>query len=338
MTGSGDKKKRKVLCIANPLSGGGLPLRRWPQVVSLLESFDTGHELLAEEGVAIDRLVLDRLNRGDCGEFAAIAGIGGDGTQSAIINALMRYSREHPDVTLPPYGFIPMGSGNDIAKSFGLSSRADFFVDDLRRSVSTLIHGADYLLDLGLMNGTYFADAITIGLDSHTLQLRNRQKRILERIPVLRRLTTGGLLYTWASSFGFFRHGTVQAEVMVDGQLWYSGPILNLIINNTRIYAGEFDFCTECYGNDGLLDVVVFSGRGDYLRKYLLSFRHNPRDIRRMATRLSNISSHCQGRHIRVSLSVPEAAQFDGEELPEAESFDVKVVPGAIRIKTPAEP
>lgn len=328
----------KILCVLNPLSGGGLPIQRWPQVVSLFEEFGIEYELLAETDVPIDEQVRDRLERGSPAEFEVISGIGGDGTQSAVINALMRYAEKHPEVVLPPYGFIPMGVGNDIAKSFGLTSRADFFVNDLHRAISTLVHGADYRLDLGLLKGTYFADAVTVGVDSHILRERNRQKRRLDRIPVLRRFTGSGLLYAWASSFGLWHHRTLSAEVIVDGALWYSGPVLNLIINNTRIYAGEFDFCTNCYGNDGLLDVVVFTGHRDYLGKYLLSFRQNPRDIRKMALRLSRISSHTQGRNVRISLSREEAAQLDGEEVPADDSFEVTVVHSAIHIKTPAEP
>ena len=328
----------KVLCVLNPFSAGGLPLQRWPQVVSLFEGFRTEYELLAESDVPIDDQVVERLERCNPQEFGAIAGIGGDGTHSAIINALMRYAKKHPEVPLPPYGFIPMGVGNDIAKSFGLTSRADFFVNDLRRAVSTLIHGADYRLDLGRLRETYFADAVTVGLDSHILRERNRQKRRLAKVPVIRRFTTGGLLYTWVSTFRFWHHRALAAEITVDGSLWYSGPVLNLIINNTRIYAGEFDFCTECYGNDGLLDVVVFTGHADYLSKYLLSLRQNPRDIRKMAVTLSKVSSHTQGRNIRVSLSRPEAAQLDGEEVPADDHFEITVIPGAIHIKTPAEP
>lgn len=328
----------KVLCVLNPLSGGGLPIQRWPQVESLLESFGVEYELLAEKDVPIDRQVIQRLEQGDADEFAAIAGIGGDGTQAAIINALMEFSKAHPDTKLPPYGFIPTGVGNDIAKSFGLTARADFFVNDLRRAVSTLIHGADYRLDLGVMNGKYFADAVTIGLDSQILRTRNRRKKRMDKVPVVRRFAGGALLYNWTIWGRFVRHRALGAEITVDDVLWYSGPILNLLINNTRIYAGVFDFCTNACSCDGLLDVVIFTGHRDYLGKYLLSLSRNPRDIRKMATKLTKESSHTQGRLIRIELSRPEGAQMDGEEMPADSKFEVQVVPQAIHIKTPAEP
>jgi diacylglycerol kinase family enzyme len=328
----------KVLCVLNPLSGGGLPIQRWPEVESLLESFGVEHELLAEKDIPIDRQVVQRLLQGGADEFGAIAGIGGDGTQSAIINALMELSKTHPEIGLPPYGFIPTGVGNDIAKSFGLTSRADFFVNDLRRAVSTLVHGADYMLDLGQMNGIYFADAVTIGLDSHILRARNKRKKQMDKSPLLRRFAGGALLYNWIIWGRIARHRALDAEIIVDDEVWYSGPIVNLLINNTRIYAGEFDFCTNASSCDGLLDVVIFTGHRDYLSKYLLSLRRAPRDIRKMATTLGKESSHTQGRRIGIELSSPEVAQMDGEEIDADNKFDVEVVPRAIHIKTPAEP
>jgi len=328
----------KVLCVLNPRSGGGLSIERWPQVAELLRGFGAEYELLSDRQVSIERQVCGRLEQSSPGEFQAIAGIGGDGTQSAAINGMMLYKKDHPGADLPPYGFIPVGTGNDIAKSFGLTSRADFFVDDIRRAVSTLIHGADYRLDVGNLNGRYFADAFTVGVDSHILMERNRQKRRLEKIPIVRMLARGLFLYSWVCWAKIWRHRMLEADIIVDGTRWYSGPIINLIVNNTRIYGGVFDFCPGAYGNDGLLDIITFTGQKDYLSRYLMSLRHNPVHIRKMAAKLSSVSSHTQGRIIDIVFKAPEAAQLDGEEIQASDRFHLEVIPRAIHIKTPAEP
>lgn len=328
----------KVLCVLNPLSGAGLSAERWPQVAELLRGFGADFELLSDKNIPIEKQVFDRLALARPGEFNAITGIGGDGTQSAAINGLMLFKAANPGFVLPPYGFIPMGTGNDIAKSFGLNSRSDFFVDDLRRAVSTLIHGADYRLDIGIINGRYFADALTVGVDSHILRERNRQKRWLDKVPLVRYLARGLLLYSWVCWGKIFEHHPRDAEITVDGVVWYSGPIMNLIVNNTRIYGGTFDFCTDSYGNDGLLDVIRFTGHTDYVGRCLLSLRQNPRHIRKMANKLSKVSTHTQGKVIDIVLKQPESAQLDGEEIPAADRFHVEVIPRAIHIRTPAEP
>lgn len=330
----------KVLCVLNPLAGGGLVMSRWPQMLAMFRSFKIEPELLSGRDSPIDVQVRQRLEQGGAAEFYAIVGIGGDGTQSAVINGMMSYRNSRPDAVLPPLGFIPMGTGNDIAKSFGLILRDDFFASDLRRAVSTIVYGADYRLDLGLINGRYFADALTVGVDSRTLRERNQRKERIQKVPLLGWLARGPVLYvvTWMGLFRFWRKPTLNVEICVDGTIWYSGPMLNVVVNNTRIYAGEFDFCTDGYGSDGMLDVVLFTGHFDYLSRYLLSLRHHPRAIRRMATILGRASSHTQGKNVRLSLSSPEPAQVDGEEIQSGDRFDITVVPRTIHIKTPAEP
>lgn len=329
----------KTLCLLNPASSDGEALVKWPHVAALMNEFGMQFDLLAEKGVPLQIQLIRHLQKHAIEDYAAIAGIGGDGTHSCILNAMLNHARLNPNIRWPPYAFIPMGTGNDIAKSFGLASRDDFFVSDLRRAVSTILHGADYRMDLGLLNGsTYFADALTIGLDSQVLQERNLNKRWIQRIPILRNLIRGKLLYTLSFGPRLMKHTPFHANIEIDGENWYSGPIVNLVIKNTRIYAGEFDFCPTTYANDGLLDVVVFTGHVDYLTSYFLALRSNPQAVRKWVMKMKKESTHILARRISIGINPPEAAQLDGEEIPASERYEVEVVPGAVHIKTPAEP
>ena len=87
-----------------------------------------------------------------------------------------------------------------------------------------------------------------------------------------------------------------------------------------------------------MLDVFLFTGHTDYLRSYLFAIRHHPEKIREFSERLNRVSTHVQGRDIRIRLEHPEGAQMDGEELPARNEFLITVAPGALAIKTPAEP
>ena len=328
-----------ALCALNPSSAGGLAMQRWPQIVDHLSAFRVNYELLAEKETPLGEQLRERLERSTTGEFDTIIGVGGDGTHSQLLNAMMQFSAGRADFKLPPSCIIPLGTGNNIAKSFGLTSREDFFVTDLRRAVGTVKYGADYHLDLGKIDGTYFADAFTIGLDSEILHDRNIKKGRIERIPVLREIVKGNyLLYTWALTSKFWKRRRRQVEIKIDGEHWYSGPIINMVINNTRIYGGEFDFSLNAYANDGLLDVIIFTGQVDYLSRYFLSLRRQPDRVLRMNDFLFKMSAQKQGARIEVQALEPEAAQIDGEELPPNRHFDISIIPNAIHIKTPAEP
>ncbi|MDD5483389.1 MAG: diacylglycerol kinase family protein [Kiritimatiellae bacterium] len=326
-----------VLCILNPAAGNGMGGRRWPKIAALLESFHISYEVLMAVDQPPAETVFQHFQKTDPGHYSAICGIGGDGTHSQVINALMRCRMQYPQRVLPPYALIPLGTGNDIAKSFGLAARGSIFADDLCPAVAAIRHGADYALDVGRIGDIYFVDALTIGLDSHILAAHNRYKAEIIKRPLLRRIVRGNFLYTWCMGLRLWRHKPVMAKVLVDGTEWYHGPVFNLVVNNTRIYGGEFVICPDSFANDGLFETVVFTGHHDYLSRYFLALRNNPREIMKMAAKLGRVSRHAQGRVIKIFLSRPEAAQYDGEMMPARGRFEIEVIPRAIKIKVPAE-
>jgi diacylglycerol kinase family enzyme len=114
--------------------------------------------------------------------------------------------------------------------------------------------------------------------------------------------------------------------------------MINLVVNNTRIYAGGFDFSEDAYADDGLLDVVLFTAHTDYLARYLLAMRHNPDRIRNLSDDLHRRSMHIQGARFDIHLSRPEPTQVDGEESTDSAHLQVSVIQRAFRIKIPAEP
>lgn len=330
----------KVLCVLNPEAAGGDAIKLWPTVADLLKRQGSDFELLScRRDVPIKEQVVSHLCSAGGDGYGVVAGIGGDGTHAAVINGLMQYRDICGGGALKSrYAFIPLGTGNDIAKSLGIRIQDDFSMRDLRRAVSTIAHGADYCLDLGIINGTYFADALTIGLDSRILIERNTQKRALDRIPLLKFMSRGRFLYTMSWGSRFFQHAPVEGEVLVDGSVWYRGKLINLVVNNTRIYAGDFDFSRDAYPDDGLLDVVLFNAHADYLARYLLAIRHNPDKIRDLSAELHRRSMQIQGHEIEIRLRDPEPAQLDGEEFPADSVFRISVAHRVLPIKTPAEP
>ncbi|MEI6789121.1 MAG: diacylglycerol kinase family protein [bacterium] len=328
----------KVLCVLNPGAAGGDALKLWPVVADLLHQQGVDYEVLSCDGSPIKDQVYSQLMAAGAAAYDVVAGIGGDGTHAAVINALMQVRAACGGVLKPRYAFIPLGTGNDIAKSLGIRIKDEYSPRDLRRAVSTILHGADYCLDLGVINGTYFADALTIGLDSRILMERNTHKRALETIPLLKYLAKGRFLYTMSWGSRFLQHAPVVGEIRVDGKSWYTGRLINVVVNNTRIYAGDFDFSRDAYPDDGLLDVVLFNAHVDYLTRYLLAIRHNPDKIRDLSAELHRRSMQIQGREIEIRLEDPEPAQVDGEEFPEDSIFKISVAHRVLPIKTPAEP
>ncbi|HCE42785.1 MAG TPA: hypothetical protein DET40_04495 [Lentisphaeria bacterium] len=329
-------KKIKVICFLNPLSCDGKSVERWKEVEVIFKELDIHYELVSHAG-DLSVKVRDILKAG-VPDPTTFVGVGGDGTHNALINGMMKYKESSPDAYLPSYAIIPFGTGNNIAKSFSMSPMENLIFSDIRRAVISTVWGADYRLDLGRIGSRYFADGFACGIDANILKGRDKDKYFLKKIPFLFWMVKGYLIYLYNVMKNIFGYGSVNGEIEVDGEKRYSGKILNIIINNTRIYAGEFDLTDTAYANDGKLDILISNGLANYLRRYLLSHRHFPRKIRRLGSYGEDSVYHIKGKVFNMKFDKPVPAQVDGEQIADAGEFTIETFPSAITLKIPVEP
>jgi len=135
--------------------------------------FGKAHDLLQAGGVTIleshpvrGGKALARTVRGaiKSGHEYVIVG-GGDGAQTAVVGQFA-----HKPAVL---GVLPFGTGNSFAQSLGIKP-------DLNDAVRALTHGKTAMVDLGIVNGTYFANFSVIGLSSIIARDTSRPlKRVL---------------------------------------------------------------------------------------------------------------------------------------------------------------
>ncbi|NMO17991.1 lipid kinase [Pyxidicoccus fallax] len=136
------------------------------------EAFDTARATLAERGVPLaecyalsrtERLqhVLDRMAQ--LGARRILLG-GGDGTLSCGVGQLLGR-----DVTL---GVLPLGTGNDFARSLGIPP-------DIEAACDVIARGYTARVDVGLANGRPFLNAASLGLA--TAIAKRLTKRLKQR-------------------------------------------------------------------------------------------------------------------------------------------------------------
>lgn len=325
--------------IFNPTSLSGSAGQHWAHVARHAE----------EVGIALERLeTLPSPGTRDLardltlgGQYRTIVALGGDGTIGEVVQGIMtaRDSADIPRHELPSLAVIPFGTGNNIAKSFGIEpvlGPLGVIKDNLERAVETVKYGADFRFDLGRVDGRYFADAFSIGLDPSILRERNQEHRRVQKIPVLRQFLRDYLLYTWAFARVPFSHRHVNATVEMDDEREMDVENLtNLVVNNVKVYAGEFIFSADSRANDGLLDVVLFTGWRDYLSKFIAASRGTPIHPRMLRKALVRHSSYYKTRTLRVRLERPLPSQVDGEEYRTGDLFEVSTVENALTFKTP---
>jgi len=106
---------------------------------------------------------------------------GGDGTLTSAV-ALFA----HRDVTL---GVVPSGTVNSFSRNLGIEQTFEGAVD-------TIASGVERRIDLGCVNGTYFANFLTIGVEA---EIARRTTRPLKK-------WLGPLAYGAAALVPFLRH------------------------------------------------------------------------------------------------------------------------------------
>jgi diacylglycerol kinase (ATP) len=141
---------------ANPAAGAGSAARIIPRVLNALR--DAGHEVeLCQEGSGKE--LSRRLTSALTTSPDAVVAVGGDGTVHLTINAVAPQS-------VCPIGAIPVGTGNDIASSWGIPSEVDVAIEHLLVSLTRPTRR----VDLGVADSDgqrfFFAAVYSAGFDA----------------------------------------------------------------------------------------------------------------------------------------------------------------------------
>ena len=156
---------------------------------------------------------------------------GGDGTMTHAVNELA-----HRDSVM---GVLPFGTGNSFAQTLGLP------LDDVAAAVAVIARGHVEHVDLGRVNGTYFANFATIGLSS---VIAGATPRLLKRI-------TGPLAYALAGIRPMLTHRAFRARIR-----WKEGRLdvrtQDIIVANGRFY-GHTPVAPEATIDDGRLHLFT---------------------------------------------------------------------------------
>jgi diacylglycerol kinase (ATP) len=150
---------------------------------------------------------------------------GGDGTMTAAAGQLAKSGSI--------MGVLPLGTGNSFALSLGIT--------DLETAVDAIVTGRTALVDLGCVNGTYFANFATIGLSSAIAEATpNRLKKIV-----------GAAAYVLAGLIPALRARPFRCRLHVNGQK-LAFPTYQVIVANGR-YFGHTPLTTQASLTSGAL-------------------------------------------------------------------------------------
>lgn len=165
--------------------------------------------------------------------------LGGDGIAHEAVNGLMQRAEDNR----PTLGIIPVGSGNDLARTLRIP-------DDITAACDTLLAADVQLSDVGRVNNEYFIETLSFGLDAAiALDTVERRKKTGKR---------GTILYM-ESGFDQLLHHLDSYEYIlsVDGSTPVEGKSITFAVQNGPYYGGGFKICPDASLTDGALDICI---------------------------------------------------------------------------------
>lgn len=208
----------------------------------------------------INFISLTTTGKGDATEFTRtmlaegyrkIISVGGDGTLNEIINGVFTQAHCHPtEVTI---GLIPVGTGNDWGRMFGIPLVYEGAASVIKEG-KTLLHDIgviDYHID-STKHRTYFINIAGTGFEAAVVFRTNRQKE-------KGRSNKAIYLYNLLRSLITYRN--TQVEITIDGSTG-NAKIFSINIGNGRYCGGGMRQTPDALPDDGLFDITVIKEIG----------------------------------------------------------------------------
>lgn len=308
----------KTLIIVNPTAQSGAAATAARQVQRFLSMY-------MHDADAFD--LVQTTGPGHATEIAAgarsydtVLALGGDGIVHETANGLMAIG----PASRPCLGVLPVGSGNDYARTLGMD-------EGMGADLSWLSRAQKRTMDVGRIdyaskNGRgseYFVQTFSCGLDA----------AIAIGTYELRKATglSGDPLYL-ASGINVFGIGyrRFPLRVKFEDEPWQELESIIMAVQIGPTYGSGFRICPDADPSDGLFDVCYAHGK-------------IPRAIALPVFLRAKNGRHLTSRHVHARRSSQVRLIFDGEDYPLqadgerliARSATITTIPGALTVLAP---
>ena len=296
--------------ILNPYSNRWNAQRRWPEAEAAIKAAGVEFELaISEHPHHIIELAEQAARQG----FSPVIAAGGDGTVGEVLNGLARAAKDDQK-RLGPMGILPLGSANDLVDNLGLPK-------DLANAVRVIAGGKTRNMDIGSVNGLYFANNSAIGLEPYITLAQQRITWI-----------KGMLRYLVAAVRGIMDKPLWSAEIEWEGGQ-YQGAVLLVTVGNGARTGGVFFMAPHADPFDGKLTFVY-----GLRRTRLGMFAVLPKTMKRdKGSYVETVDIHEQhSTWIKIHVDSPTPAHIDGEIFSEGiQDLEYAIHPGRLQILMP---
>jgi diacylglycerol kinase (ATP) len=217
--------------IVNPAAGRGGIRSALPKVLAAFSARGIGAAYETSGPGEEEELAARAIQNG----LTTIVAAGGDGTCGRIANAILH------SATSCRLAVVPTGTGNDFAKTLGVSRYTP------EQVASLVVRGESTRIDVGVADGHYFLNSCGFGFDASVLEASNRV-----------RFLKGDAVYIYSALGQLFTYRGI--EVSANGVPGVKrGRMLMVTVSNGRSLGGAFKIAPHASVLDGRLDACFFS-------------------------------------------------------------------------------
>ena len=291
------------LVILNPMGANGRARRLRPAIERALRDGQGELCLTAARGDAV------RIAREAAQSGRDVVIVGGDGTIAETAEGILTSGRR---VTL---GIVPAGTGNDYAyETLGLPR-------DPLAALERALTGTPIAMDAGTVNGRYFLNSLSVGLDANIAHAAER----LKRIPFLR----GQTLYWTATLNELLLHYDRCPELTVSYDSQPARDTRHYALAAVSIgptYGGGFRINPNADPRDGYFDLCTM-----WKPPLIRALRLLPIVEKGLHLGQPEVT-HARVQHIILESAAPIYAQLDGEVIT-GTRFEARILPGALLVR-----
>ena len=226
----------KWFVIVNPTSGNGAAKKQWPLIYNELKNKEIKFEFyFTEHKTHAEELVQNAINNG----FTKLISVGGDGTLHTIVNGLLNLNPSN--ISEIKIGIIPIGTGNDWVKTYGISKEYKKAIEIIKDEHTTK-------QDIGKINLTkenktvYFNNLAGIGFDGYVVNKVHKFKNL------------GSLAYLSGALVSLFSYKKPLLEITFNNIILKSKTLL-LFIGICNYCGGGMQLTKNPNPADGLFDI-----------------------------------------------------------------------------------
>jgi YegS/Rv2252/BmrU family lipid kinase len=246
--------------IVNPNAGNGKGKKDWDRISGLLEKENIPiiNKFTEKKGQAIE-FTREAVREG----FRKFISVGGDGTLNEVVNGV--FKQEYCPTKEVVLGMIPVGTGNDWGRMFGIPLVYEGAVQVIKEN-KQMAH------DIGLItyyNGTeqekrYFINIAGLGFEATVVKKTNKQKD---------KGRSNKAIYFYNLLTSLIAHRNIKADIIIDGKK-NTCKVFSINIGNGRYCGGGMRQTPDALPDDGLLDITVIKemGRIEIIRSLKLLY------------------------------------------------------------------